>query len=140
MSDSLCYAVYAICVSFCLSGCGSNGSLMEIDGTVAYDGKPIQAGTVTMIPLGGDGPTAAGRIADGKYSMKVLPGKKQVQIEGFKILGRRHLRDNPDAPMVDIQEQIVPACYNTKTELACEITSGVLTYDFALEKSDSSRP
>jgi hypothetical protein len=127
--------MYAIVALFCLSGCGNNGSLMEISGTVTYDGKLIQAGTITMIPQGGDGPTAAGRIADGKYSMKVAPGKKQVRIEGFKILGQHHLRDNPDAPMVDIQEQIVPACYNTKTGLTCEITSGVLAYDLALEKS-----
>ncbi|MBU4271497.1 MAG: hypothetical protein KKA28_06500, partial [Planctomycetes bacterium] len=69
-----------------LGGCGGS-RLVEIGGAVTYDGQPVQKGTIAFLPSDGNGPTAAAIIAEGKYTVKVAPGPKQVKIEGYKIVG-----------------------------------------------------
>jgi hypothetical protein len=119
----------------CLSGCGRRDGLTEISGAVTYDGQPVKKGAISLLPADGQGPTAAAVIADGKYSVKVTPGKKQVKIEGFRVTGQKQYNPrDPKSPMVDVQEQILPERYNAKTELSREIASGAKTVDFALEK------
>ncbi len=118
-----------------VSGCGSSDGLTAVSGTVTYDGQPVAKGTVNFTPADGNGPTAAAVIVDGKYSTKIMPGKKKVRIESFKVVGQRRLHPNDTtSPPIDIQEQTLPARYNTKSELTREIASGMRTCDFALEK------
>jgi hypothetical protein len=124
----------AICsvalLAFC-TGCGGDG-FKEIRGTVTYDGKPVKTGTIMLLPPDGRGPTAAAIITDGDYSTKVALGPKQVKIEGFEVKGTRHY---PGSMMTcEDREQILPERYNTKTEVSCDVTPGVRTYDFTLKK------
>ena len=124
----------AFCSAFLMvlfAGCGSNG-YKEIRGTVTYDGQPVKTGTITLLPPDGKGPTAAAIITDGEYSTKAAFGPKQVKIEAFVIKGTQ--RYPGSMMMCDIREQILPERYNTKTELTCDITSGVRAYDFTLQK------
>jgi hypothetical protein len=119
----------------CVAGCGRGDGLTQISGGVTYDGQPVKNGTISFLPPDGNGPTAAAIIADGRYSVKVAPDKKQVRIEGFKVVGQRHYVSNdPTSPMIDVQEQILPERYNVKSELTREITPPVAIYDFVLEK------
>jgi hypothetical protein len=65
--------------------------------------------------------------------LKVAAGKKQVKIEGFKVVGQQHLDPlNPKTPMVDVTEPIISERYNAKTELTREISSAGAC-DFNLE-------
>ena len=134
MIYKLGYATACVFVMMpCLLGCQNDG-FREISGTVSYDGQPLQKGNISFIPSGDDGPTAAAIIADGKYSVKILPGQKRVAIEGFKVLAQRHYYPNdPKSPLIDIKEQILPARFNTQTELTREITRSAKTYDFDLK-------
>jgi hypothetical protein len=134
MPHSLRFSVCGFVLLACLVGCGQRDGRIAISGTVSYDGQPVNKGIVTFVPADGKGPTAAATIVDGKYSVKVAPGKKVVKIEGFKVTGQRHYNKNPNSPMVDQQEQIIPPCYNAKSELTREITSADKTCDFALDK------
>jgi hypothetical protein len=130
------HSVLALALIACLAGCGRRDGLTSISGTIAYDGQPVKKGTVTFVPADGNGPTAAAPIVDGKYSVKILPGRKLVRIEAFKVTGtRRYSRGNPNSPMVDMQEQILPARFNTKSKLTREIAPTESVYDFALEES-----
>jgi hypothetical protein len=122
-----CFAVTA-----CLTGCG-HGELASLAGTVSYEGRPVEKGTITFLPADGKGPTAAAPITDGKYSVKVVYGRKVVKIEGFKVLGQHPFSPNNPRMVVD-QQQIIPPCYNTKSELTREITPADGACDFALEK------
>ena len=125
----LCVCAIALC-----TGCRHN-DLIPISGDVTYDQRPVVKGTIMFQPVDGQGPTAAAVIKDGKYAANVATGKKQVQIEGFNVLGQRHYVPNdPSSPMVDIQEQYLPERYNAASRLTREITRDVDTYDFALEK------
>lgn len=123
--------VCAACVVF--AGCSRSG-LTEISGVVSYAGEPVQNGTINLFPADDNGPTAAGIITDGRYSLKTAIGKKKVRIEAFTTVGRRHYKDNPSLPMIDVREQFLPKRYNANSELTCEITSGTDAYDFPLAK------
>lgn len=117
------------------AGCGRDNGMMEVSGAVTYDGQPVKCGVISFLPSDGNGPTAATVVTDGRYSVKVAPGKKRVRIEGFKVVGQRHYVPNdPTSPMVDIQEEILPERYNAKSELSREIESGARVCDFALAK------
>lgn len=134
ISDLRLLAACGFLIALVISGCGGNG-LTEISGTVTHGGWPIQKGTITFLPPHGDGPTAAAIIKDGTYAVRVAPGLKQVKIDGFKVLGqRRYIPNDPASPMVDVLEQMLPARYNSKTELVCDIASRACRRDFALER------
>jgi hypothetical protein len=101
---------------------------------VSYKGQPVRKGTICFLPADGNAPTAAGIIADGKYAMKVAPGRKQVRIEAFNVTGqRRYAPNDPNSPMIDIQEQILAERYNAKSELTCDVPAHDGAYDFTLK-------
>jgi hypothetical protein len=141
MADGLKLAVCGLAVMACMAGCSRSGGLTEISGSVSYDGQPVKKGIITFAPANGAGPTAAAKINDGKYSVKIAPGEKLVRIEGYRVVGQRHYSpNNPNSPMVDMQEQFLPERYNKKSELTREITPGLGRCDFALEKPPATRP
>jgi hypothetical protein len=118
-----------------LAGCGSDGK-REISGAVTFDGQPLAQGTIDFVPADGEGPTAAARIAEGKYTLEVQPGKKKVVIHGYRETGQRHaVPDDPNSPLVPILEEIVPARYHSPTELLREITGDGSTVDFEVTSS-----
>jgi hypothetical protein len=113
-------------------GCGSH--TLEVAGNVTLAGKPLSRGTIKFEPAEGHGPTAAERITDGQFKVRIMPGKYKVQISGFRKVGEEHAnKSDPNSPMKDILEQIVPAKYNTGSTLVREIKPGERQEDFALE-------
>ena len=129
----MCVAVCCLGLTPCAIGCGRGVGLTEINGTVLYKGKPVEKGTISFMPADGNGPTAAGIVADGKYVMKVSSGRKQVRIEAFHVKGqRRFLPNDPNSPMIDIQDQILPERYNAKSGLFRDVEAGG-TFDFTLD-------
>jgi hypothetical protein len=72
----------------CALGCGggARSNKITVTGTVTYDGKPVQVGTIQFVLneagiKGGD--NATGTIIDGKFSCSsVTPGKNSVVISG----------------------------------------------------------
>ncbi len=114
------------------AGCSDNG-LVEVTGRVTCDDKPLEKGTISFLPADGKGPTAAAIIEQGDYSVEVAPGEKKVEILGYKTAGKRRYDENdPSSPMLDINEQIVPERFNTKTKLTCQIEAGAGPHDFAV--------
>ncbi|NLF09432.1 MAG: hypothetical protein GX594_15845 [Pirellulaceae bacterium] len=126
-----CYLPALLLLLAPLWGCGANKPL-KIEGSVTYGGEPVQKGRITFLSPDGKGPTAAAIIADGKYSVGVFPGVKQVKIEGFKVVGQVPYSPG-SSEMVDDLEPIIPAKYNEKSELTVEISSGTRSLDFNLE-------
>ena len=113
-----------------LPGCSGSG-LTEIHGTVTLDGTAIENGTIRFEADDGKTPSAQGVIKDGKYRAQVAPGKKKVEIQGYKVVGQRKRDPNdPSAPLEDVTEPIVPPAH---TKHSCEIVSGKDTYDFPIK-------
>jgi hypothetical protein len=123
-----------------LAGCGGDG-LRKIHGTVTYRGQPLTKGRIEFWPPDGNGPTAAAPIINGKYSLRLMPGRKLVKIEGFKVIGKRpaSLR-HPDGVMIDDEVPIVPERYNAKSELFREIAAAEGSYDFHLDDPPGASP
>jgi hypothetical protein len=115
------------------AGCNRN-PLIEIGGAVTYDGKPVSSGNIRFLSADGRGPTAAGAVVDGKYAALVQPGQKRIEIDAYRVLGRRHHGNDPKNPLEDVRQQILPLKYNAKSELTCDIQPGKRVYDFTLDR------
>jgi hypothetical protein len=71
-------------------GCGDSSGLSRrysVSGTVTYNGKAVEHGTIKFAPAGLEGRAAGGTISDGQYSLTTqdpddgaLPGKYKVSV------------------------------------------------------------
>jgi hypothetical protein len=109
-------------------GCGRG--LATVEGTVTFDGQPVDKGTIVFEPADGAGPTAGGTIENGEYQLAeeagVMPGEKTVRITAVRKTGRQ-IEEGPPAPpgkMVDEMESYIPDIYNQKSTLTCEVVAG----------------
>lgn len=115
-------------------GCGGS-ELSEVTGTITYDGKAIENGSIAFTPADGNGPTAGSAIKDGKYTAQKVPvGTAKVSIHGAKVTGKKMMYDDPKSQPVITSTEFLPAKYNTATELQYEVKPGHQTKDFDLAK------
>jgi hypothetical protein len=115
-------------------GCGEI-KMGEVSGTITYDGKLVEQGSIAFIPVDGSGQTAGSSIKDGKYlAQKVWVGMTKVRIMGAKVTGQKRMIDDPNSPLVTTSAEYLPAKYNKETELTYEVRPGVQTKDFDLPK------
>jgi hypothetical protein len=109
-------------------GCG-NGKV-TVQGEVTFDGQPVEQGTIIFEPADGEGPSAGGKVENGKYSLAgeagLLPGVKIVRIKAFRKTGRQVEAGPPSPPgtMVEEIERLIPDCYNGESTLTCEVAPG----------------
>lgn len=117
-----------------LTGCGP--TTVPLQGTVTYDGKPIESGTVVFVPEDPKTPKRGAAITNGKYTCDPAsaptPGKYKVEITRNEKTGVK--RPNGVGGFTEETKQTLPEKYNTKTELTYEVKVGETTKDFALTK------
>jgi hypothetical protein len=107
-----------------LAGCSANHTAV-VTGTVRVDGEPLEKGSISFVPVDGQGVTAGGEILDGKYIVaKASPGTMTVQIRYPKVAGQKKLYDTPDSPIRNVFREALPAKYNDRTELRLEVQPG----------------
>jgi hypothetical protein len=111
-----------------------------VEGDVSLDGTPIPAGTISLEPVGGDGPSTGGTITAGHYKLlgnaAPLPGKKLVRIFAGRKTGRKIPASMPAPPgtLFDEYKQYIPDIYNTHSKLTCEVVcQGSNQIDFRLK-------
>ena len=118
------------------SGCGSSGR-QGIEGIVTLDGKPFEKGYVMLRPQSGTAsPSAGGDIVKGKFSIVpkggLLPGKFRVEITASRLTDKK-VMDPMRGKMVTLEEQIIPAKYNSQSELQAKVAAeGRNQFEFAL--------
>ena len=116
-----------------IAGCGGTPE-GDVSGTVIYDGKPIEQGSISFIPADGNGPSAGGGIKDGKYSASKVPvGMAKIKITGAKVTSKKKMYDD-SSDWVTTSSEILPAKYNDKTELLYDVRPGSQQKDFDLSK------
>jgi hypothetical protein len=113
-------------------GCSSGAASSQISGTVTLDGAPLKTGQIRFVPVDGQTPTAGAVITDGKYSTKLAPGEKTVEISSPREAPARPMYSDAPPPPAAAGGELVPARYNANTELKIEIKGGDNTKDFAL--------
>lgn len=85
--------VAVLTMGLALSGCGGGGlDTVAVDGTVTYDGKPLEVGIVRFVPVDPQGMLATGTLKPGgKFTLStrgtdgVLTGDYKVTVESFII-------------------------------------------------------
>lgn len=104
-----------------------------ISGSVQVDGKPAKTGAITFIPVDGKSGTAGAVIEAGKYNAIDVPiGSHKVEIRVSKVVGQKKLYDTPDSPVKPLMQEVLPAKFNTKTELLLDVKPGKNEKDYDL--------
>ncbi len=88
MAKTPCQCLLVFLFLTALAGCGDNRGRVPVTGSVLFDGKPLESGSIR---LGGDqGAAGVGAIVNGKFSLNesgsqngVLPGKYEVLISSW---------------------------------------------------------
>lgn len=122
-------------------GCGEKETGPEratINGTVTFNGKPIEKGMIEFIPTGNTkGPTSGGAIENGKYEIAEKGptlGPHKVQIRATRNTGKMvDAGPQTGGAKVEETEQYIPPEYNSKTTLEVSIVSGMNKLDFDLK-------
>jgi hypothetical protein len=131
--------VFLIAVIF--AGCGqreySGPQRFPLSGKVTYDGEPVDAGSISFLPLSGtELRVSGGTIEGGAYSVPepqgANAGKYRVEIRWQKRTGKK-IRDPQSMEMVDQRAEGLPAKFHKDSELTAEVSAGQTKFDFDLK-------
>jgi major membrane immunogen (membrane-anchored lipoprotein) len=120
-------------LSVLLIGCGKGDDTVEVSGTVNYEGKPLEKGSIQFSPVDGKTATSGGDIIDGKYSFKSYLGNMKVSISAPKVVGKKKVYETPDSPVMDVTDELLPKKFNEATELQYEVKPGPNQKDWDLQ-------
>jgi hypothetical protein len=115
------------------TGCSSESPQSTVRGTVTLDGAPLADGLINFVAIDQQSQTAEAKITDGRFEVAVPIGKKRVEIRAAKVVGKKKAYDTPDSPTVDIVEELLPARYNSQSELRMTVTEGAQEKAFELQ-------
>jgi hypothetical protein len=133
------FAVAGLCLA--LAGCGhrtySGAARYPLSGRVTVDGVPVDVGSISFIPLGGDEGgqrVCGGVIDDGAYSVPEAQGANagpyRVEIHWAKKTGKM-IKDLDGRP-TDERREGLPDRYHKTSELTVEVSADKTTFDFDL--------
>ena len=122
------YLVEPSILAVALAAVGCGGGTANVSGVVTLDGKPVEGATVTFTPDskdgGGVGASYGKTDAQGRFSLRtdvrrqVRRGRRQAQ--GHDQSSPVSDPSNPEG----IAKELIPAHYNTKSDLTFDVTSG----------------
>ena len=118
-------------------GCGAP-ERSAVSGKVLLDGQPVDGGDISFIPLDGNNSLAAGgKITAGSYSIPADKGpglgKHRVEIRWVKKTGMKMPPSGPIRTPRETVRQMIPAQYNSRSELTAQIEAGDNEKDFELQ-------
>ncbi len=118
-----------------LVGCGPSDGMIDINGTVTMDGKPVESGSITLTPVDGSSKVGGGTFENGTFSTRAAPGEMAVQIRGHEIVQLPNpTKEQIERGLDTERHEIVPAAYNSASKLRINISPDNTTFDFALTK------
>ncbi len=118
------------------AGCSGGGDDLPreaVAGTVTLDGQPLANGVIQFNPAGKDAAgsaavSAGGQIAGGKFSIPreggPVPGKYSVAIYSAARGERTKPAQVGGGKPAELAKELIPAKYNTATELTAEVKKG----------------
>jgi hypothetical protein len=105
---------------FIVAGCSERGKY-PVSGVVTFEGKPVNYGTISFVPVEPGAHPDAGRIENGRFHLLVAPGVKRVEITASRPLPPEK-QEHPE--LGTAYEDYLPAQFNTETTLSAEILPG----------------
>jgi hypothetical protein len=122
-----CASIIAI---LAIAGCGLSSDRLQVTGTVALDGVPLDEGSIRFTSASGEGLIASGAtIQQGEYMVPqekgLAPGTYRVEISAPDTSGK--LVYPPSVPgepkLPPTAAERIPAEYNSKTSQTIEVSA-----------------
>lgn len=115
--NRICQCAALLLVLGLIAGCGP--AVAEVSGTVLIDGNPLKEGDIIFMEADNSVTPSSGKIVDGKYTLKVLPGSKVVRINASRppLIPDKVLGDVAREPMIGEE-------FNTRSTLKAVIKPG----------------
>ena len=145
LSGCLCF--FAAFSVLTISGCGGvNDGRVPISGSVTFDGKPLDGGTIAFIGGGGGSLATASTNKEGKFRMQVALGMNKVTISKDDPASAIQTAPKSDADMLmgtdaqykeqlkSMPKALVPAKYSKhdSSGLSFDIVSGMQPLSISL--------
>ena len=126
-----------LALSACLlAGCGGGSSRPAVQGTVTFDGAPVDGGKIMFIATDSKGINANANIVAGKYALAAGKGPSvgahKVEIVWYKKTGKQVVGSDPPNK-IDETIQVIPEKYNAKSSVTEQIKAGANTLNYELK-------
>lgn len=141
--------VLPVVVLFLGTSIGCGPKMASVTGTVTYEGKAIEKGTITMTPVDGVGAIAGATIENGKYTVdSVLPGTKIIEVAAVKTvpfsrnteemakMAEQQLASGNSSGLIDPADIVPSNAKGNRSEY--EIQDGPNKLDITLSKPEES--
>jgi hypothetical protein len=149
MMQDGCVAVVALALLLSLAGCfkpNDQPELGEVRGTITLDGKPLSGVVVLFQPDNGR-PARDVTDAEGNYELKYIRDTMGTKIGHNRVEIAPNEEGDDEEPIESTSEDgepislqpltsdkpMIPARYNTKSELEADVKPGENTFNFDLE-------
>ena len=137
MSSKSVWLLCGVTLFVQLAGCSGDGpDLVEVQGTVKLDGKPLPEAKITFQPEGGAG-TYSGDLTDenGRYRLHYSRTRRGAMIATHRVEITTAIGAFNSAGEYMNKPELVPPQYNTRSELRSEVTPkpNPNRFDFNLE-------
>lgn len=130
-SNGLIVVAIALCLS--VTGCNHGPPYGDVSGQVTLDGQPVETGSIRLIPIDGNTASGGGTIEHGHYTASHVPVNKfRVEINAGKGPAMPPGTD-PLKYQGVMGVELIPARYNTQSELTLDVKEGTHEHDFKLE-------
>lgn len=108
------------------AGCG--GGAASVEGTVSFNGEPVDDGGINFVPADGKGTKAGAEIKGGKYTVPSergpAPGKYKVEVYWNKKTGKTVTDAADTGAKTSETKQVIPEQFNAKTTLTADLKGG----------------
>jgi hypothetical protein len=108
-------------------GCTNGPTQGEIQGRVTLDSKPVEKGIIRLIPTDNRLSPTAANIRQGKFELRLPVATYRVEISWPKLPPETSAAGKFTTDLKEdyIIPELIPAKYNTKSELTFEVKSGL---------------
>lgn len=120
-------------ISFCilsLPGCGKSPAEAKVSGTVTLDGNPVANAEVTFTPEDGSRISQGVTDSEGRYVLRFTASLDGAAVGTHNVTIRTGSSESSDDP--EAAKEIIPAKYNTQSELKETVKAGKNVVDFKL--------
>jgi hypothetical protein len=129
MGASLSWRLSLLLAAMILAGCSTGPRRMKVWGSVSYEGKPVNQGTIAFVPIDENGgPSTGASITAGKYEIAEAAGPRaggtyRIELQAVRATGATEPNPkDPSAPLA-VFEPIFPPKYNSASVLKRTISS-----------------
>ena len=117
----------AIGIGLVLVGCSRGPKMAEVKGQITLDGNPLETASIRFAPIDGNGSTAGSTVANGKFEVVLPATNYRVQVSAVAPLPAGTPKDAKHRYEVGLPDtpELIPAKYNTNSELTLELKEGL---------------